>query len=116
MNTCERRSLITLTVEPKNNLVSTIGVLGSTLIGAGVLLALVANFDSELSLLKIAACFIASLLAYAASWYTKFKQVRMQIADALVFLGAIIFGITILLIGETYGFPAQSESQLLVWA
>ncbi|HNT37152.1 MAG TPA: DUF2157 domain-containing protein, partial [bacterium] len=92
------------------------GVLGSLLIGLGIILLLAHNWNQLSRPVRTVICFAPLLLGQALAAWTLLKQ-RGSIAwqeSSSTFLMAAI-GASIALIGQTYNIPGDMESFILVW-
>ncbi len=100
-----------------DKLVSTISMLGATLVGVGALLAVGANWDFIPQLLKIAVIVLATLSAYAGGWYLKTPSGgKPRIGEALIFLGSVLYGVGIWLMSQIYGYETHYSWGVLLWA
>lgn len=103
--------------DKSDKLVTTISMLGATLIGVGALLAVGANWDFIPQLVKVSAVVMATLSAYAAGWYMKTSSGgKPRLGEALTFLGAMMYGVGIWLIMQIFGYDTNYAWGILLWA
>ena len=104
-------------VEAKHfNMVSIIAIFGSLLIGAGIIFFFAMNWPTIPKLVKVVSI-LASLVASCHIGYTmKFSKANFpSVGGALIFLGAIIFGAGIFLIGQIFNINSHWPNAFLYW-
>jgi uncharacterized membrane protein len=90
--------------------------LGAILLGAGLIVFLASNWTEFGRPLKIASLFLLTLLFYCAGFELT-EEGRLKIPTlglALVFLGCVMFGVDILLLGLMYDISARHAWPLLI--
>lgn len=106
-----------ISFDKSDKLVTTISMLGATLVGVGALLAVGANWDFIPQLLKVVAIVLATSSAYAGGWYLKTPAGgKPRIGEALIFLGAMLYGVGIWLVMQIYGYQTDYAWGILLWA
>lgn len=99
-----------------NKLITTIAVLGSLLVGAGVILWIASNWEAIPRFGKVALIFSVIIGTYFTSFYLQFKKDYPRVGRALAFLGCLLFGAGIILIAQIFNIEATSGSALLFWS
>lgn len=99
-----------------NKLITTIAILGSLLVGAGVILWIASNWEAIPRFGKVILIFSIIIGTYFASFYLQFKKDYLRVGRALAFLGCLLFGTGIILIAQIFNIEAESGSALLFWS
>jgi uncharacterized membrane protein len=99
-----------------DRLVQTVSMLGSVLVGMGAMLAVTANWEVIPSLVKVAIVVVVTLGTYFAGWMLSKTTTHQRIGEALIFLGAIMYGVGIWLIAQINGYDLDFHLGLLLWA
>lgn len=80
-----------------------LGALGALLIGSGIILVMASNWEQIPRILRLAILIGFTLAAYCAGYYLAYeKRTYTAVGKALVFLGSLLFGASIFLIGQMY--------------
>ncbi len=97
-------------------LITTISVLGSILIGLGVILFVASNWSQVPRWGKLGIIFTSLLTSYAAGFYLRYeKQTYPKVGASLILLGSIIFGAGIFLIAQIYHLSVHYPNGPLLW-
>jgi uncharacterized membrane protein len=88
---------------------------GAILIGAGVFSFIAANWQAMDKYLKIAVILAGMIAAHSAGWEIKHKRGYSKTGDALIFLGSIIFGAGVFLIGQIFNIHAGWHNGFILW-
>lgn len=99
-----------------NKLIATVAILGSVLMGVGVILWIASNWEEIPRFGKVALLFLIILVNYASSYYLLFIKNYQKTGRALVFLGCILFGAGIILIAQIFNIESESGIALLLWS
>ncbi len=102
---------------PQNKLVIVFGILGSLLVGLGIVLILAHNWDELSRSIKTVIAFIPLLAGQAICGYTLFKQqdsITWREAGSTFLVMAI--GACIALISQIYNIPGNLSSFLFTWS
>lgn len=92
-------------------------ILGSLLVGAGVILYVAANWPVMPAAVKVALIILAMALAYGAGYHFQYGRGGLpRLGQALTFLGSLFFGAGILLIGQIFHFERDYPLGVLAWA
>ena len=99
-----------------NRLVSSIFILGSILIGAGIILFIASNWQHLGKLVKIGLVFSFVLGFNLLGYHFRFeKSNHPKLGEPLLFLGAISFGAGIWLIAQIFQIPYNYANGFLFW-
>lgn len=99
------------------NIVPYISVFGALMIGAGIILFFALNWASIPKAVKV-----ASLLGFLVAFYHLGYTLRFtkgnfpKVGGALIFLGAVLFGANIALIGQIFNISSHWPNMFLFWA
>ena len=97
-------------------LITTITVLGSVLIGTGILLFVAANWSEIPKWGKLAIIFLSMIVSYGTGFFLRFERKNFPKAGAaLILLGALIFGAGIFLIAQIYHITVHYPNGPLLW-
>lgn len=99
-----------------SRLIATITILGSILIGVGVLLFIAANWAAIPKAVKLLMIFGILIGTYGTGYFLRFgKGSYPKLGAALIFLGTIMFGAAIFLIAQIYHISAHYPNGVLIW-
>ena len=96
-------------------LVVGLSILGSALVGLGVITFFAANWDEISRGVKLGALLAGVLLAYGAGYLLWQRLGYTDVGIALVLLGCIIFGAGVHLIGQIYHIPVDHPNLTTFW-
>jgi hypothetical protein len=97
-------------------LATTITVLGSILVGVGVLLFIASNWSEIPRWGKLALIFTGMLSSYGAGYYLRYEAESYPKAGAaLIFVGSMVFGAGIFLIAQIYHITVHYPNGPLMW-
>jgi uncharacterized membrane protein len=96
-------------------LITALGILGSILVGVGVILAFAANWDGIAREAKIALVLVATLTAYGAGYWLRYARDYDRIGLALILLGTLLYGSAIHLIAQAYHVPVDDPDLMALW-
>ncbi|MDX9872387.1 MAG: DUF2157 domain-containing protein [Clostridia bacterium] len=100
----------------KNSMTQTLALLGSVLLGIGVILFFAANWEAMSRTLKIAVVVLAVLLAYGGGYYLRYvRGTYPKVGYALICLGSLLYGAAIWLIGQIFHLAPEAGSAFLLW-
>lgn len=100
----------------KNKIVKIFSGFGAILIGAGAILFIAANWAEIPPLLVTALMIIGTVGAYFAGWWLKYeKKTSPKIGESLIFLGALLFGASLILISQKYHIRVEYSNLILFW-
>jgi uncharacterized membrane protein len=97
-------------------LVSTVSVLGSILVGIGVILFIAANWSEIPRWGKLSIIFVSMLSSYGAGYYLRYESgTYPKVGASLILLGSLIFGAGIFLIAQIFHVTAHYPNGPLMW-
>jgi uncharacterized membrane protein len=91
-------------------------VLGVLLLGSGIITYFAANWGEIPKLVKLVILFGSLWLAYGAAWHALRDNHAPLLGQALLLLGAILFGANIMLIAQIYHIDAHFPNGVLLWS
>ncbi len=98
-------------------LVAVLAILGSVLLGVGVILFFAANWPVMPRWVKVGTIFTAIFAAYAAGYWLAFeKKTYPKLGHALILLGSLFYGAGIWLIAQIFHINAHYPNGILFWA
>ncbi len=100
-----------------SKLVTVLAVMGSLLVGIGVITFFAANWQEMPKWLKVSVVFGGIIAAYGIGYYLAFeKQNYPRVGRAVIFLGSILYGAGIWLIAQIFHINAHYPNGVLFWA
>lgn len=101
----------------RGKLIKILSTFGAILTGIGVILLIAANWRKIPAFLNAAILMMATVGVYFAGWRFKYeKKTHPKLGEALIFLGAILFGAGLILISQLYHIRIEFSNLILVWA
>ncbi|NJD52615.1 MAG: DUF2157 domain-containing protein [Candidatus Methanoperedens sp.] len=98
------------------NVITALSTLAVILIGVGVILFFASNWEYIPDLIKIVLLFTATFSSYYAGYVMRFeKQNYPRAGHALIFLGSILVGASIFLIGQIFNINVDAYWLVLLW-
>jgi uncharacterized membrane protein len=97
-------------------LITTISVLGSILVGVGVLLFIASNWSEIPRWGKLGIIFASMLTSHCLGYYLRYEKKNYpKVGASLILLGSIIFGAGIFLIAQIYNVTVHYPNGPLMW-
>ncbi len=97
-------------------LITVISVLGSVLVGLGIILFVASNWHLIPKIGKLALLFSTMIGAYGAGYYMRYvRQNYVKVGASLIFLGTMAFGANIYLIAQIYNISVHYPNGELLW-
>lgn len=97
-------------------LVTLFATIGALLLGVGAFLFMAANWWMMSSLVKVITILLATAAAYYGGYVVRYEKANYPlVGNALLFLGSMLFGVSIFLIAQIYHVNANSHALVLVW-
>lgn len=97
-------------------LVTTITILGSILIGVGVILFIAANWSEIPRWGKLGIIFSSMVICYSLGFYLRYEKGNYpKVGASLILLGSLIFGAGIFLIAQIYHITVHYPNGPLLW-
>jgi uncharacterized membrane protein len=102
--------------ERSNKLIIAISTIGAILLGIGTILFIASNWRGIPDFGKVLLLLISTFGAYYVGYFFKYqKQNLPKVGASLLFLGALLFGATIILITQIYHLNANTHILVLIW-
>lgn len=93
-----------------------ISTIGAIILGIGMLLFVASNWKAMPNLIKILILFFSTFGSYYLGYVLKYGKKNLpRIGASLIFLGALLFGVSIFLIAQIYNINANAHSLVLIW-
>lgn len=89
--------------------------IGAILIGAGIFSFIAANWQEMSKAVKIGIILISMFSSYGAGWYLKEKSHLLKTGEALMLLGAILYGAGIFLVAQMFHIRANWPDGFILW-
>ena len=89
--------------------------IGAVLVGAGIFSFIAANWQEMTRPMKVGIIVISMLISYAIGWYLKEKLNLTKTGEALILLGAIIYGAGIFLVAQMFNIRANWPDGFILW-
>ena len=96
-------------------LVSILAILGSVLVGLGVIAFLASNWGEISRPTKLVLLFLGIVVAYGAGYWLKYIRGYQRVGSAAILLGALIFGAGIHLIAQMYHVSVNDPKLFSYW-
>jgi uncharacterized membrane protein len=104
------------TTEWASRLIQILATFGSIVTGLGVILLIAANWDTISDMTKTLLMIGATSIAYLLGYYFNYIHTHYtKTGQALMLLGSLLYGASILLLGQIYNLGGTFASALLVW-
>ena len=102
--------------QSSNKFIIAVSTFGALLLGIGAILFVASNWNELSSLGKVLILIGSTLGAYYAGFVLKYeKQNLPRVGEALLFLGALLFGASLFLIAQIYHVNANSHALVFMW-
>jgi uncharacterized membrane protein len=96
-------------------LVTILAILGSVLVGLGVILFFASNWQEISREVKLALMLVAVPTAYGIGYWLRYLQRYQRVGTAALFLAGIIYGAAIHLVAQAYNIPVNHPNLFLFW-
>jgi uncharacterized membrane protein len=94
-----------------------IGILGASALGAGVILFFAANWSEIARPLRVVILLAGLVLFYTAGfWLLEIRRAFRNVGHGFVFVGAILFGASLFLVGQMYNVQAHDPLGFAIWS
>lgn len=102
--------------EARDRTVLIISILGSLLVGAGVILFFAANWPRIPAAVKVASILAATVGAYASGYYLQFVRGDYpRLGHSLILLGSLLYGAGIWLVAQIFHLESRFSNGFLFW-
>ena len=99
-----------------NKFIVVISTIGAILLGIGAILFIASNWEELSKIAKTLILVGSTALAYYTGYYFKYqKQNLPKVGASLLFLGALLFGATVILVTQIYNVNANNHILVLIW-
>ena len=99
-----------------NKFIVSISTIGAILLGIGAILFIASNWQELSQIAKTLILVGSTGLAYYLGYLLKYqKQNLPKVGASLLFLGALLFGATVILISQIYNLNANNHMLVLIW-
>ncbi len=107
---------VTVVSNPLNNrVVSALAIMGSVLIGLGIIAFVAANWSSIPAWGRLVMMSVGTPAIYFIGWFLAYRMAYPRIGLAVILLGVIAFGASIHLIAQTYHVPVNHPNLVALW-
>ncbi|MBI4197558.1 MAG: DUF2157 domain-containing protein [Chloroflexi bacterium] len=96
-------------------LIVVLATLGALLVGLGVILFMASNWEGIPGIGKLALLLLALVATYALGYWLKYRREMPRVGGPVIFLGALLFGAAIFLIGQQYHMRVDDPNLLTWW-
>ncbi|HYG57921.1 MAG TPA: DUF2157 domain-containing protein, partial [Symbiobacteriaceae bacterium] len=91
-------------------------ILGSLLLGAGVILFLAANWPKIPAMVKVGTVMASVVAAYSAGYYLQFRRGDYPwVGQSLILLGGLLYGAGIWLVAQIFHLQSHWPTGFLLW-
>lgn len=99
-----------------SKLITVISVMGSVLVGIGLILFIASNWRMIPRFGKISIIFLSLFSSYSLGYYFRYEKKNLpKVGASLILLGSIIFGAGIFLIAQIYNISVHYPNGFLIW-
>lgn len=100
-----------------SKLITVISIMGSLLVGIGIILFIASNWGMIPKWGKLFIIFASLFSSYALGYFLRYERKNYpKVGGALIFLGTLIFGAAIFLIAQIYNISVHYPNGPLMWA
>jgi len=104
-------------IRAEARLVKIFSIFGTILVGIGVILLIATNWGKLPPFFNTSLLILATLATYYIGWQLKYeRKTHLKVGDALIFLGSLLFGASLILICQIYHIRIEYSNLILVWA
>src|SRR3989338_4005274 len=99
-----------------NKMIIAASTIGSILLGIGAILFIASNWQKLPDIAKTLILVLSTFAAYYLGYLFRYqKQNLPKVGAALMFLGALLFGATVILVAQIYNLNANTHILVLIW-
>jgi len=106
---------LVLDEERRSRLVSVLAILGSLLVGLGIILFFAANWDQFPRVLRLAFIMVGIPTVYGTGYWLRYEKGYLRVGTAVLLLAAMLYGTGIHLIAQVYNFPVNDPKLFTLW-
>ncbi len=101
--------------EARSRLVTVLAVLGSILVGLGVILFFASNWQEISKEVKLALMLVGVPAVYVVGYWLRYHRGYERAGTATILLGALFYGAAIHLVAQAYNIPVNHPNLILYW-
>ncbi|MEK6869059.1 MAG: DUF2157 domain-containing protein [Nanoarchaeota archaeon] len=99
-----------------NKFIAALSTIGAILLGIGAILFIASNWQELSSLAKTIILVSSTAISYYIGYLFRYQKKNLpKVGSALLFLGALLFGATIILVTQIYNLNANNHILVLIW-
>ncbi len=99
-----------------NKFIIAISTIGAILLGVGAILFIASNWQELSNIAKTLILIGSTAMSYYLGYLLKYQKHNLpKVGASLLFLGALLFGATVILISQIYNLNANSHILVLIW-
>ncbi len=99
-----------------NKFIVAVSTIGAICLGISAILFIASNWQELSSLAKTLILIGSTAISYYAGYFFRYQRQNLpKVGSALIFLGALLFGATIILITQIYNVNANNHILVLIW-
>ena len=102
-------------VRARGRLVTGLSVVGSVLVGLGVILFFATNWDGIDRGTKLGVILAATIAAYSLGYYLRYHRGYQRVGGAVILLGCLVYGAAVHLVGQVYNVELNDPDLMLFW-
>jgi uncharacterized membrane protein len=103
--------------ERRLRMAAVLAIVGALTVGFGVILFFAANWSDIPRWLRVALLIAGMAALYGAGYYLReIRRTNLYVGHALIFLGTVLFGASLFLVGQMYHVQAHDPTGFLIWA
>jgi uncharacterized membrane protein len=103
--------------ERRTRIAAVLAIVGALVVGFGVILFFAANWSDIPRWLRVALLITSMAVAYGAGYYLgEVRRIRPHVGHAFYFLGTLLFGASLFLVGQMYHVQAHDPLGFLIWS
>ncbi|MDA1128223.1 MAG: DUF2157 domain-containing protein [Chloroflexi bacterium] len=99
----------------QGRLVTSLSIVGSVLLGLGVILFFAANWDGIDRWPKVGIVLASIITAHGLGYYLRYHRDYRRVGSAMMLLACLIYGAGVHLIGQAYNVDVNDPSLMLFW-
>lgn len=104
-------------VDRSSKMITVFSILGSILLGVGVILFMASNWEGMSKLMKILVLFASTFGTFYIGYYLRYQKANYpKTGTALLLLSSILFGASLFLIAQIYHVKGNASWLILIWA
>ncbi len=103
------------TIRAQGRLVTGLAVIGSVLVGLGIILFFAANWEGIDRWPKLAIILVTILTAHSVGYYLRYHRGYVRVGSAVVLLACLIYGGGVHLVGQVYNVDVNDPRLMLFW-